>query len=60
LYDYPVIYYGLDAQIRFSGFLLCRFAHLAIIGCCSIVPAMVVLWNEGFVTPQSCAVRVKS
>ena len=41
LYDSPVIYFALDSQVRFSGFLLvCR---LSITGCWPIVPAMAVL-----------------
>ena len=58
--DYPVIYCGSDAQVRFSGFLMFRFAHLSITGCWSIVSAMAFFLNKGLVPPQSCAVRIKS
>lgn len=64
LYDLPVIYYALDAQVRFSGFLLCRIGRLLTVGLL-FLPRLFLGWRLCHSLKLSCScqtlnVRMKS
>lgn len=50
LYDSPVIYYALDTQIRFSGFLLCRLPAVGLLFLPWLFLGIILAWSHLKVT----------